>query len=56
MQELDLSQVQFEALLGGARVMAVVCLETPSKGAQFMADQSIIIRGHLNGNAILSFE
>jgi hypothetical protein len=55
-QEVELENVHFEALRNGARLMAVVVLEASEEGARFEVDQSIIVRGHLNGDAILSFE
>ena len=45
-----------DALKQGARVVAEVVMETPEAGAQFSVEQSVVIRGHLDGDLILSVE
>ena len=45
-----------DALKQGARVVAGVVMETPEAGAQFSVEQSVVIRGHLDGDLILSVE
>lgn len=44
------------AIREGARVVAEVVLETPETGAQFSTGQTVVLRGHLNGDLILSVE
>ncbi len=53
---LSLDRRHSDALRQGARILAQVVLETPDEGAQFSVEQRVVIRGHLDGDLILSIE
>lgn len=53
---VDMIQPHFEALRLGARLRVEVELTTPDQGATFMADQRVVVRGHLNGDAQIVVE
>lgn len=48
--------IQFTALRLGAKLQVDATLETPGDGAAFNVEHSMVIRGHLDGDAILSVE
>lgn len=54
--QLSLDTRHTGALRDGARIVAEVEWETPEEGAQFSPDQRVVIRGHLQGDLILSVE
>ena len=53
---VDFMQPHFEALRLGARLRVEVELETPEGEADFRADQRVVLRGLLNGDAQISIE
>ena len=53
---VDFMQPHFEALRLGARLRVEVELETPEGEAEFRADQRVVLRGLLNGDAQISIE
>ena len=53
---VDFMQPHFEALRLGARLRVEVELETPEGATEFRADQRVVLRGLLNGDAQISIE
>ena len=53
---LDFMQPHFEALRAGARIQVDVDLAAGEGGAQFDAEQRVVVRGHLTGDAIISIQ
>ena len=53
---VPISPIQFTALRMGAQLQVDATLETPEDGAAFNVEHSLVIRGHLDGSAILSVE
>lgn len=53
---LPLLPIQFSALRLGAELEVKVMLETPEAGAAFNVAQSLVVRGHLDGDAVLSIQ
>jgi len=53
---VDFMQPHFEALRQGARLRVEVELESADGVAQFDAAQSVVVRGHLTGDAIISIQ
>ena len=52
----SLEPVQFTAMQLGARLAVQVHLETPPEGARFDAAQGMVIRGRLDGDAVILIE
>ena len=46
----------FDALRQGARLRVALHVNTAEEGAQFRVDQRVVMRGHLEGDAIISIE
>ena len=56
MRGLDFMQPHFEALRNGAKLRVEVNIETADGGAQFDAAQGVVVKGRLDGDAIISIE
>ena len=53
---LDFMQPHFEALRNGAKLRVEVDIEAAEGGAQFDAAQGVVVRGRLDGDAIISIQ
>jgi hypothetical protein len=53
---LDFMQPHFEALRNGAKLRVEVDIEAAEGGAQFDASQGVVVRGRLDGDAIISIQ
>lgn len=53
---LSLHRWHWDALRMGARLRVELVLETPDSGAQFDVNQAVVLRGVLDGDAIISIE
>lgn len=53
---LDFMQPHFEALRKGAKLRVEVNIEAADGGAQFDAAQGVVVKGRLDGDAIISIE
>ena len=53
---LDFMQPHFEALRNGARLRVEVDIQAAEGGAQFDAAQGVVVKGRLDGDAIISIE
>ena len=54
--EWSMDSWHFDALRQGARLRVKLTCNTPEEGAQFEVDQRVVVRGHLEGDAIISIE
>jgi hypothetical protein len=54
--EWNMEPWHFDALRQGARLRVQLTCATPEAGAQFEVDQRVVIRGHLEGDAVISIE
>jgi hypothetical protein len=54
--EWNLEPWHFDALRQGARLRVMLTCNTPEEGAQFYVEQRVVVRGHLEGDAIISVE
>lgn len=53
---LDFMQPHFEALRNGAKLRVEVVIQAEKGGAQFDAAQGVVVKGHLDGDAIISIQ